>query len=292
MSYTFDQICRFAQPFERCGLTEMLVVGILLYANAIACAALLARHIYRSRQARAFVFSQPAPFWISLALWQAYRGTTIIFFFEWTPLTYRFVYQCMSQALMFISNCFVILLLFHVLFSYRNPGTEAIGFFRILLFVSLVTFVGICIIIGSLPVEDNPDDADEALALWCATTELVSSLFVFLPAKSLIQAVTYPAVQQQDRRCVSFAKVCAYLYPVIYLGRAIWNFTHYCGINALQNAVYHWAWKAPGARAFQSMFILVFDVLPGSLSLVVVDLLRAHNVLIHDSEFYSSRLLG
>jgi hypothetical protein len=72
---------------------------------------------------------------------------------------------------------------------------------------------------------------------------------------------------------------------------AIWNLTHYCGINAIQPLVSHFPWQGPKSLTIQWPFILVFDVVPSTLLIVAVHLLVAHNVL-NEPRYLSSSLIG
>jgi hypothetical protein len=182
------------------------------------------------------------------------------------------------------------LLTFQLLFTFRNPGAEAIGFFRILHFVFLCTFIGICVILSAVEIGDDSSDADRPLSLWSGVVEFVCALFLVLPARALIHAITFPAVQKEDRACVGFGKVAIGLYAIVYFGRAIWNVTHYCGINALQTIVYQKPWHSSGVRVFEFFFIFVFDVFPSSLAILTVSLLRKHDYLFNETVRYSAAL--
>jgi hypothetical protein len=150
--------------------------------------------------------------------------------------------------------------------------------------------VTICLILGFVLVGDETSDADRPTSLWAAMTHFVGALFFILPARALVRAVIFPTIQKEYRACVSFCRVALWLYALIFFGRAVWNFTHYCGINALQNLVYKYDWNVPGVRVFNALFIFVFDVVPASLSIVSVFLLRRHDMLFNETTFYASRL--
>jgi hypothetical protein len=189
---------------------------------------------------------------------------------------------------MFVANGFVILLIFQLLFMFRNPGTEAVGVFQVLLAVSLITFVAISIILSYVGINEDTDDADRPIALWAAMTMFVCGFFFILPARAVVRIVTYPAIQKEDKGCVTFCIVAIWLYGGLHVGRAVWNFTHYCGINYLQELVYRYSWKDPGVRAFNGIFLFLFDVLPASLAIAGVYLLRKHDMLFNETVHFAA----
>jgi hypothetical protein len=285
-----DFVCRYAQPFVGCDLPEMLVCGLLLYANGLLCIVFFVMHALRARATRSSILDQTGLFWISLSVWQLFRGTCQTFYFHWNEFTLRLVYIAAAQILCFIANACVILLLFRLLFTFRDPGTTAVGFFQLLFSVSLITFVAICVILGFVVMGEETADADRPTALWAAMTQFVGALFFVLPAQALVRAVIYPTIQKENRTCVSFCRVAVWIYALIFFGRAIFNFTHYCGINALQNTIYRHSWNDPGVRVFNAVFTLVFDIVPASLSIASVYLLRKYDMLFNETAFYASRL--
>jgi hypothetical protein len=288
--FDHDAVCRFVQPFWNCSLPEMLVVGILFYFAAALCLYFFFLHARSAHSSSTPIFDQTAFFWLSWAVTELFFGTCRIFYFPWTPATFRLVYVMLTQILMFIANCSVVLLLFQLLFTFRNPGGEAVGFFQIVLFVFLFTFIAICVVLSIVEIGDNSTDADRPFALWCGIVQFVCTFFFVLPARALIRAVTFPVVQKEDRGCVAFSKVAVVLYALVYCGRAIWNITHYFGINVLQTAVYEARWNAPGVRAFSFLFAFLFDVLPSGLAIVSVFLLRKHDLLFSETVHFSQRL--
>jgi hypothetical protein len=281
-------ICHFVQPFGKCNLPEMLVVGLLLYLNGLLSLFFFGLHLRHSHKTDSAIFDQTGLFWITLALWQLYRGTCQIFFFPWGVLTYRLLYVCASQNLMIIANGFAILLLFKLLFTYRNPGTEAVKIFQLLLTISLLTFVCISIILSIIGLDEGSDDADRPTSLWSSMTMLVCALFFILPARALIRVVTFSGVQKEDRPCVNICHILMWLYTLLYFGRSIWNLTHYFGINKLQDLIYEHSWHAPGVRTFDSVYIAIFDVLPASIAIAGAYILRKHDMLFNETAYFAT----
>jgi hypothetical protein len=145
--------------------------------------------------------------------------------------------------------------------------------------------------LGYVSLDENTDNADQPMALWGAMTLLVCALFFILPARALVRAVTYPAVQKEDRQCVNFFSVAIWAYTLLYVVRALWNLTHFFDINPLQELVYQYPWRAPGVRAFNALFILLFDITPASLAIAGVYLLRKHDMLFNETTHFAAKLL-
>jgi hypothetical protein len=284
-------VCLFVQPYWKCDLPEMLAVGLLLYFNGFLCLFFFALHLRQSRKKDSAIFDQTGLFWISLALWQLYRGTCQIFYFQWGVLTYRLLYICTTQNLMFIANGFAILLLFQLLFTYRDPGTEAVRVFQLLLAVSLLTFICISFILSYIGVDEGTEDADRPMALWGSMTMLVCALFFILPARALMRVVTFSGVQKEDRVCVNSCHVLMWLYTLLYVGRSIWNLTHYLKINKLQDIVYEHDWRDAGVRAFNGLYVALFDAIPASIAIAGAYLLKKHDILFNETAYMISRRL-
>jgi hypothetical protein len=281
--------CRIASPGLSCGYPEMLVLGILFWICALISIVLLIHTLRKSRRS-CFITDQTVIFWIFLSIWQIYRGLMIVVPFHWTPQSYRIWYVSIEQMLMFIPMCLVILILFDLLFAYRNPGMNAMFFFRSLLLLFLVLFMGLGILLCIFDSSQEIEEADLPMALWAACTDLVLAIFFALPARALLEAVTYPMVQQEDICCVNFCKVGIVIYVLLYGGRTVWNGTHYFGVNVAQkwvgNAVEPDGRPTPGARAVDFGFYFLFDLTPSVLSMISVYLFRKHEMMFSENPYY------
>jgi hypothetical protein len=281
--------CRMAYPGLVCGYTEMLVLGILFWVCALASLFLLIHAIRKSK--RCVVADQTVLFWVFLAIWQIYRGLLLVVPFHWAPETLRIGYTSVEQMVMFVPMCLVILLLFDLLFTYRNPGTNAMFFFRSLFFLFLVTFMGLGILLCVFDSSNENSDADLSMSLWCACTDLVLAIFFALPAPALLEAVTYPMVQKEDEFCVNFCKVGIVVYVLLYGGRALWNGTHYFGVNVVQS----WMARtldpdgrpAVPVRVLVFAFFFVFDLVSSVLAMVCVYLFREHENMFSENPYYT-----
>jgi hypothetical protein len=113
-------------------------------------------------------------FWGFITIRQIYRGA-ISFAPGGGPTmdaTYRICYSTLNNLLMFIPMCLVILILFELLFTYRNPGANAITFFRALYLLFLFTFVVLGIILSVVDIEGQAGITD-SMTLWCACSDLI-----------------------------------------------------------------------------------------------------------------------
>jgi hypothetical protein len=193
--------------------------------------------------------------------------------------------------LAFIPMCLVILILFNLLFSYRNHGTKALFFFRALFIMFLVVFLALGILLCFVDSSVESTDVDSSMSLWCGCRNLVLAIFFALPARALLEAVTYPMVQKEDVCCVNFCRVGIVLYVVLYGGRTVWHVTHFFGGNVVEN----WVSKEinadgtpkGGARAVDFSFYFLFDFVTSVLSMISVYLFRTHEVMFHENPYFS-----
>jgi hypothetical protein len=227
-------------------------------------------------------------FWFFLLIWQLYHGSITFFPFHWDPVSYIRYFDAANHILMFIPMCFVILLLFELLFNYRNPGTNAIAFFRWLFFLFLVTFVALGVMLSFV---DHTKTADQALSLWCACTDLILAIFFTLPAISLLGAVTYPTVQPEHACCVNFCKVGIVGYVCLFGGRMIWNGTLFFGINV----AYDWIvsqftedrMPTVTRRAIAFVWVFFFDFVIAVLGMASVFLFKEHGMMFSENPYYT-----
>jgi hypothetical protein len=193
--------------------------------------------------------------------------------------------------MLFIPMALVILILFDLMFTYKNPGDRAITFFRSIFAV----FFGTLLITGAIVTLVSATaytDVDDSLSIWAGSTEFILALFFGLPARALLRMVTYPLVQPEDVMCVNFCKVGIAAFTILFLGRAVWNTTHFFGINVVQTWMYdHYGDpnKMGRIRAIQTGFIFLFDLVPSMLALAAVFLFKKHDMMFNENPYYRSQ---
>jgi hypothetical protein len=285
MSTDFD-VCKFMPPFQTCDRPEMLVIGLMFWLSGLVSVAALTHQIRQALLSRKRWFDQTALFWIFLGIWQFFRGAESIFYIPWTVRTFRLAHVGAGNLLLFIPMCILVLIIFDLLFGFRDPGPGAAMFFRTLFLSFLLVFMVLCVAICLVELDDT-HDADLALSLWGASTEFVLAIFFLLPARALLQAATYPLVQPEDRRCVDFCRVGIWLFFAAFMGRMLWNLTHYYGFNWLQDELYRRPQESAFVRAINSLWFVFFDLLPSGLVTVAVILFKTHDLMFNDDPGYT-----
>jgi len=283
-------ICKNALPGIYCDYPEMILLGSLFWLSSIISIVFLVFHFKKSKSKCKF-FDQTVLFWIFMILWQVYRGTVALFPFKWNPRSFVIFFTSLNHILLFIPMCIVILILFDLLFTYRNPGMNAIVFFRSLFVLFLLTFVVLGATLCFVDI-GNENDPDISLSLWCACTDLVLVIFFVMPAKSLLDAVTYPMVQTDDACCVSFCSVGIVVYSVVYLLRLLWNATHFFEINFIQQwvtkeSVAGGDYLTSNVRTFVFFFVLFFDFIPSIFAIISVYLFKKHDMMFTENPYYT-----
>jgi hypothetical protein len=283
-------VCTHAFSGMSCGFGEMSTLGVFFWASALVSLFFLVVSI-RTATTRIAVFDPTVVFWFFMILWQIYHGTINVAQFSWTVVTFRLWYQSLNHILMFIPMCFVILVLFNLLFTYRNPGANAMMFFRGLFFLFLLIFVVLGAVLSAIDVSTEETIAP-SLGLWCACTDLLLVVFFALPARALLDAVTYPMVQPEDTCCVSFCKVGIVLYVLLFAGRVLWNGTQYFNGNVVQD----WLKKQVAgarpttpARLINFFCIFLFDFAISVLAMTSVYLFKKHDMMFNENPYYSKQ---
>jgi hypothetical protein len=230
-------------------------------------------------------------------IWQFYHGAITFFEIPWDRVTFRLLHEALNHILIFIPLCLSILILFEFLFPYRNPGPNAIQFFRLLFLLFVVTFVILGIVLSIVDV-GNEKEADESFLLWCACSDLIIAIFFALPAWALLRAVTYPRVQPEDVACIRFCHVGIVVYVLLFAGRIAWNGTYYFGVNIAQNwllsdnAVDHERGKyimpSPAASCLNFFYVFLFDGVTSALAMITVYLCKKHDMMFDETP-YSTR---
>jgi hypothetical protein len=282
-------VCTHAGSGLGCGFIEAIVMSVLFWIAGCISIFFLVSAI-RASKVVCSLRDQTVLFWLWISIWQFYHGTITFFPFHWDQVSYVRYFDAANHILMFIPMCLVILLLFELLFNYRNPGTNGIAFFRWLFVLFLVTFVALGAVLSF--VSHNPlVTADHTLALWCACTDLILALFFTLPAISLLDAVTYPMVQPEDACCVNFCKVGIVLYVCLFSGRMIYNGTLFFGVNRM----YDWLIQqltddympTPTRRAIAFTYVFFFDFVIAVLGMISVFLFKKHGMMFNENPYYT-----
>jgi peptidoglycan/LPS O-acetylase OafA/YrhL len=123
-----------------CGYPEVVCLAVAFWLAAIVSVLFLISNICKSRR-KCFIGDQTVLFWAFIAVWQIYRGIIALFDLHWSRVTYRVFVMTVQCFLWFIAMCLVILILFELLFTYRNPGPTATHFFEGLFAVFLFAFL-------------------------------------------------------------------------------------------------------------------------------------------------------
>jgi hypothetical protein len=268
----------------------MEVLGIFFWLSSLVSVLSCIVNICRSRYAL-FVRDQIVLFWGFLALWQIYRGLLSLFDLHWTPFTCHLWGTTVERFMWFVPMCLAILILFELLFIYRNPGLGAVTFFRAFFVVFRVTYLALGLFVSFFGLR-YADDADRSNSHWCACTDLVLAIFFAIAAKTLLDAVTYPMVQEEDVCCVNFCRVGIVVFVALLCARAIWNGTHFFGANVLQKLVLTWTVKDSQlpdgrARAFNAVFYFLFDGVTSLIAMIAVYLFKKHDMMFNENPYYT-----
>lgn len=289
MSLNRTFVCKTVMPGVYCHLPEMVALGCLFFLSACLCIFFLVYHQRKSRTGCTWT-DDTVWFWVSTSIWHFFRGIVSIFAFPWTEISYELYFLGLNHILLFIPMSLMILTLFNLLFLYRNPGSNAVAFFRVLFLTFLIMFLLIGVLLVFMNTEGQ--NSEETISLWTACTNFVLAVMFFLSSRALLKAVTYPAVQPEDARCVGICKLGMVVFLLLFLARMCYNFFHFLGYNVLQNWIDDEIRKegdipSGGVRAFTCVFWLVFDWLPSVLSLLAVGLLKKHDLMFNENPYYT-----
>jgi hypothetical protein len=287
MAFNKTFACSYAGSGLGCGFAEAILMSVLFWAAGIVSALFLVQSC-RTSKSGCVVKDHTILFWFFLLIWQLYHGAITFFPFHWDPVSYMRYCDAANHILMFIPMCFVILILFELLFKYRNPGTNGIAFFRWLFFLFLMTFVVLGLVLSFV---EQTKAADQALSLWCACTDLILAIFFTLPAISLLGAVTYPMVQPEDACCVRFCKVGIGAYVVLFGGRMVYNGTLFFGVNIAHDWIVSQYTEdlmpTVQRRAIAFVWTFFFDFVIAVLGMASVYLFKTHGVVFDENPYYT-----
>lgn len=225
-------------PGLGCNIPEMLVLGLFFLIGSLICICLLINHIrLRKVNKQRLPFSYTIIFFATISLWMAFRGVISIFPFNYTNFTFNIVFTNISAILFALPLSFIILILCNILFTYRNPGTRMIIFFKMLFFIFLIAFLVIAIVILYANANDQIE-LDREMRLWRSCTDLIICFFFGGVATQLINefAIKSPN-KKSNRKCLSISITGVAIFCLIFALRVIYNFLAYCNINPIEHII-------------------------------------------------------
>lgn len=293
--------CLFVCPAFKCELWENLGLGLLFILTSILSCYYLFDNCRKTKK-KCKIFDQTILYWLTLIIFLLFRGILSIAPINYNYKTVKLIFLGMHHILLFIPMCLVILILFDLLFTYQNPGTNAINFFRSLFLLFLATFVILGLALSLIDINDDDNtDPEMSLSLWVACTDLILMIFFVIPAWSLLKAVTYPMIQPEDRACVNFCRVGIFLNTFIFFLRMLFNFLHYIDQNPVQDWVVRMNREeahynggkiyvpADGVRIYNFFYYLIFDFAPVVLSMIAVNLFKKHDLMFNENPYYTKQ---
>ena len=299
MNEAWNLTCFYVSPAVKCGIWENLALGILFYLAAIVSVYFLFNNC---RKSKSFLknINKTNLFWFMMIIYQLFRGTISIAPIQYNFITIKIVFLGVHHILLFIPMCLVILILFDLLFSYQNPGSNATDFFKWLFILFLVTFVGLGIALSIIDMNEESSDPEMSLSLWACCTDIILMLFFVIPAWSLLKAVTFPMIQPEDQKCVHFSRFGIFLNSTIFFLRALFNFLHYIEQNPIQNWILNQNTNSPdfnqdilipngNVRAWNFCYYFIFDFLPVVLAMIAVYLFKKHDMMFNENPYYTKQ---
>ncbi|OHT11968.1 hypothetical protein TRFO_18346 [Tritrichomonas foetus] len=291
-----DFVCLNAMPGLGCNYPESLVLGILYLFSGLVCFFLLVRDCRQSKtenHASKSVTRQVIVYWIFTMIWLFYRGILWIYPFNYNHLTFRLFHGGLNQILFLIPIAMIILILCELLYSYYNPGKSG-TFFRIIFVVFLIVFLVTGIALSFIDSDEDtgdPDDAVSPLYLWGGATNLITLVFVVIPAAKLIKAVSYPVTQPEDEGCVKCSIVGIVIFSIFQITRCIYNILQHFGANFItkwyNEELFQKGGHSIGLRSFNFVFYLLYDLVCIWIANIGVVTLYKHDMKFADDPFYA-----
>ncbi|OHT08021.1 hypothetical protein TRFO_23647 [Tritrichomonas foetus] len=301
MDEEMNLTCFVVSPAIKCEIWENLALGAIFYICAIICFYFLFQN-WKNSKRKCKLFDQTILFWIWLIIFLLFRGTISIVPFTYNYITIKIIFLGCHHILLFIPMCLVILILFDLLFTYQNPGTNAINFFRSLFLLFLATFVALGVVLSIIDLNDETTDPEMSLSLWVACTDFILMLFFVLPAVSLLRVVTYPMVQPEDKSCVMFCRLGIILNTTIFCLRMLYNFLHYIDFNPIQDWILSENANNPGyaknnnyfipntkVRIWSTCYYIIFDCVPCILAIFAVNMFKQHDMMFNENPYYTKQ---
>lgn len=267
--------CLYAMPGLGCNIPEMLVLGIFFILGSFACI-YFTFHQYKNKKSdkQHSPYGYSIIFFASMSFWMAFRGVISIFPFKYTHLTYNIVFTNISTILFTIPLSFVILILCNILFTYRNPETKMIIFFKMLFFIFFIAFLFIAFVIAIANANDT-EEHDRAIKLWRCCTDLIICFFFTGPAIQLIKEI---AIKFPNKKFLTISIAGVAIFCFIFILRVIYNSLSYLNLNPIENLIKDdindsenpKKFPSTTTRAFTFVYYLIFDFFASCLGIAAV----------------------
>ncbi|OHT12142.1 hypothetical protein TRFO_03793 [Tritrichomonas foetus] len=286
-------VCKNVMPGLVCNFFEMDILGSLFLLTAVFSIYQIFIHLKSKKK-----FDKSLSFWFFLLIWQFFRGITSLVYFNYDMFTFSIVFIGFRRLIFFVPMCLVILILFELLFTYRNPGTNIIIIFRWFIGVFLGTFLTLSVILSkcetSIDYSDDFNDQSEpdlSLSFWGACSDLILCLFFAFPAIKLINVVTTPMVPPENAKCVNFTKIGIVVYILLFLGRSIYSATHFFNINLIQKFLNEQLNSNESAnlisRLISFFYYFFFELVPTVMAQIAVVLITSHQIMFSENPYYT-----
>ncbi|KAK8885630.1 hypothetical protein M9Y10_041080 [Tritrichomonas musculus] len=288
--------CRNAMTGLGCGIIEMFILGIFFLFGSFTCIYFLFHH-YKIKKInkRRSPCDNSIVFFATMSFWMLFRSVISIVPFNYTPITYNIVFTNISAILFAVPLSFVILILCNILFTYRNPGTKMIIFFKMLFFIFLTAFLLIAVVISIANSKDQKAH-DRTMKLWRACTDFLICFFFAGPAIQLVKEFAMKSINQKSsKKCLTLSTTGVAIFSFIFILRVLYNFLAYCDLNPIEHFIEDQideAERIPSvdARAFTVVYYFVFDFFAGCLGIAAVVYIESQELnLIADREYDRQR---
>lgn len=283
-------VCKNAMPGVGCNIPEMVVLGCLFFILAVICVIFLIYHVRIKILNEESSLDINTLFWSTMTVTLIYRSIITIFPFNYSLQGLLILHGGLNATLSLIPISLFVLIICELLFTYKNPGTQTVKFYRVVfsVFVSTFLIVGICLSF----IDISSSDPSNELSLWHGCTDLIVVCFVAIPSYSLIKAISYPVIQPEDSAFVRWYVVGAWIFCITFFIRSVFNILHYFN----QNPAIAWFQQElmrsndrpdKAAIMFQFFFTLIFEWLTSLMTIIGVYFLRQHDLKFSDDPFYA-----
>ncbi|OHT17383.1 hypothetical protein TRFO_41038 [Tritrichomonas foetus] len=285
-------VCRYATPAFGCEIYEMVGIGAFFFGASIYSIYYFVNYNKKKKiRGKNYFFDQNAFFWLTLIVWELFRFLLSLIPFPYNSSSLKIVFVGLHHIFLFIPMCFLILIVCDLLFSYRNPGTNALFFFQCLSVLFFFTFIGIAIYISFYDI-DIPDDPEATLSLWAACSDLIILVFFTYPAFRLLSAIKYPMIQPDQRGCIKWHTFGIIIFDILFFLRMLYNAAHYFEINGIQKWVNEHVNNGDfkpdqQARIWNFFFYFLFDCIPTLISIIAVIQLNHHDAMFNENPYYT-----
>lgn len=290
-----DFTCKNAMAGVGCNVPEMLTLGIVFFLGSILCISLLVHHILlrKSRNRSPFDFS--ILFYATTAIYMLFKAAISIIPFNYSIFTWNIISTNINAILFAIPLSLVILILCNILFTYRNPGTKMIIFFKMLFFLFLIAFLLIAVVIA-ITYYKYASEHSRIMKLWRACTDLLICVFFAGPAIQLIQELALKSTtENRETKYLAMSILGVGAFSVIVILRIVYNITGYFNINPIEHYIQHQidlATRLPNeaARAFSVFYYFLFDCVGALIGIAAVFFVEKKDLTIYTDPNYHRQL--